>query len=157
MALAKKEMAEIYPLPSYSFNVEVEGATIGFKDVTGLTITYNTVTYKESPTGDGAAGPRVMHMPGQRSPSTVTLSKGVMRSGSVAVFFDWMRGIQNNLVEKKDITIRLIDEEGKPVISWLLRNAFPTTYTAPTFDADSDAVAMESMQLTCDVVFVEEA
>ncbi len=98
-----------------------------------------------------------MNMPTQGTPPTITLNKGLVRTTSVATFYSWINSIQINQVEKKDIYIRLCDEKGDAVISWKVTNAFPTTLTAPTFTADSNDVAIETMELMGDSIFIEEA
>jgi phage tail-like protein len=156
MALSKEEIKAAYPLPVYNYRVEIAGQAVAFSEVSGLNITYETTTYKESPVESGAPGPRVMHMPAQGTPPTITLNKGLVRGTSVATFYSWINAIQINQVEKKDIYIRLCDENGDPVISWKVTNAFPTTLNAPSFDANSNDVAIESMELMGDRVSIEE-
>jgi phage tail-like protein len=75
----------------------------------------------------------------------------------VAALYNWISATQLNQAEKKDIFVRLCDENGDPVISWKVNNAFPTKLEAPTFDANSNDVAVESMELTADDVTMEEA
>jgi len=156
MALSKEEIKTAYPLPVYNYKVEIGSDTVAFSEVSGLNISYETKTYKESPTGSGAPGPRVMHMPMQGTPASVTLKKGLVRGSSIATFYNWINSIQINQVNKKDIFIRLMDESGSPVISWKVTNAFPKKLDAPTFDANSNDVAIESMELMGDGVFIEE-
>lgn len=153
----REEIKNSYPIPVYNYRVEMNGETIGFSEVSGLNITYETFTYKESPIGGSAPGPRVMHMPAQGTPATVTLKKGVVRGSSVPTLFAWINSIQINQVEKRDIHIRLCDENGEAVISWKVINAFPTKLEAPTFDANSNDVAIESMELMADGLVIEEA
>ena len=163
MALSKDEIKTAYPLPVYNYRVEMIGSdgaavTVAFSEVSGLNISYETTTYKESPVESGSPGPRVMHMPAQGTPANVTLNKGLVRGTSVATFFDWINSIQINQVEKKDIYVRLLDENGDAVISWKVTNAFPTTLNAPSFDANSNDVAIESMELMGDgIAIVEES
>ena len=157
MALSKEEIKSAYPLPVYNYKVEIGSDTVAFSEVSGLNISYETSTYKESPVESGTPGPRVMHMPAQAPAATVTLKKGVVRGASVATLYNWISATQINQVEKKDIFIRLCDESGDPVISWKVTNAFPTKLEAPTFDANSNDAAVESMELTADSVAVEEA
>ncbi len=59
--------------------------------------------------------------------------------------------------DKKDIYVRLCDENGAAVVSWKVINAFPTKLDAPSFTADSNDVAVESMELMADSVVVEQA
>jgi len=157
MALSKDEIKAAYPLPVYNYRVELGGATVAFSEVSGLSISFDTTTYKESPVESGAPGPRKMHMPAQRKEVTVTLKKGIMRGISVPTFFKWINSIQINQVDKQDIFVRLCDEKGDAVISWKVVNAFPTKLDAPTFDANSNDAAIETMELMGDAIFIEEA
>ena len=141
MALSKEEIRTAYPLPVYNYKVEVGSDTIAFSEVSGLSIGYETTTYKESPVESGTAGPRIMYMPSQPTTTNVTLKKGVMRGVSVNTFFSWINATQLNQIDKRDIFVRLCDEKGDAVISWKVINAFPTKLDAPTFDANSNDVA----------------
>jgi len=98
-----------------------------------------------------------MYMPAQKSAVNVTLKKGVVRGVSVPALYDWMNLTQINQTDKRDVYIRLCDENGNAVISWKLLNAFPVKLDAPTFTASSNDVAVETMQLMGDVVLIEEA
>ena len=146
-----------YPLPVYNYRVEIGGDAVAFSEVSGLSIGYETSTYKESPTGGGAPGPRVMIVPGQRNAAKVTLKKGIVRGTSIKQLYGWIKTITINQVEKKDIFIRLCDEKGAAVISWKAVNAFPTKLDAPTFDAKSNDAAIESMELSADSISLEES
>lgn len=157
MAVTKDEIKTAYPLPVYNYKVEIGSDAVAFSEVSGLGISYETHTYKESPTESGTPGPRVMQMPAQRSAPTITLKKGIVLGASVPALYEWISGIATNQVEKKDIYIRLCDEEGAVVLSWTVTNAFPTKLDAPSFDANSNDVAIESMELTADHVSIEEA
>jgi phage tail-like protein len=157
MALTKEQIKSAYPLPVYNYRVEIGSDTVAFSEVSGLSISYETTTYKESPTESGAPGPRIMHMPAQGTPAKITLKKGLVRSTSISSLYRWINSIQINQVEKKDIYVRLCDETGAAVISWRVTNAFPTKLDAPTFDANSNDAAIETMELTGDSIFMEEA
>jgi phage tail-like protein len=98
-----------------------------------------------------------MIVPGQRNPAKITLKKGIVRGVSIKTLFGWISTITINQVEKKDLFIRLCDENGAAVISWKVVNAFPTKLDAPTFDAKSNDAAIESMELSADFVSLEEA
>jgi phage tail-like protein len=157
MAVSKAEIKSSYPLPSYNYKVEIDGQTLAFSEVSGMSIEYETTTYKESPKAGGPPGPRVMRMPAQGTAATATLKKGVVRVDSLAALYDWINSTQMNQVTKKDIFVRLCDEEGNAVISWKMINAFPTKLSAPTFDANSNEAAIETMELMGDGVYLEEA
>ena len=87
----------------------------------------------------------------------IVLKKGVVPGVSIQTLYDWIHSIQTNRVDKKDIYVRLCDEEGKAVISWKALNAFPTKLNAPTFTGSSKDVAIESMELMADGILIEKA
>ena|SRR5258705_8861948 len=155
MALTKEQIKNTYPLPVYNYKVEIDGQTVGFSEVSGLSIGYETATYVESPVS--GVGPRRMYMPSQRKSATITLKKGVVNGVSVPVLFAWINSIQLNRVDKKDIYVRLCDETGAAVVSWKVINAFPTKLDAPGFTASSNDAAVESMELMADGILIEQA
>jgi phage tail-like protein len=157
MALTKDEIKAAYPLPVYNYKVEIAGTSVAFSEVSGLGISYDVSTYKESQVGSGIPGPKVMRMPAQQTDVKITLKKGVVRGSSVGSLFKWINNTQINQTEKKDIYVRLCDEKGDAVISWKVINAFPTKLTAPTFDAKSNDAAIETMELVGDGVSIEES
>lgn len=155
MALSKDQIRTTYPLPVYNYKIEIDGKTVAFSEVSGLSVGYETSTYVESPTS--GVGPHRMYMPGQRKPVTITMKKGVAVGVSVPTLFAWINSIELNRVDKKDIYVRLCDENGAAVISWKVINAFPTKLDAPSFTASSNDIAVESMELMADGVVVEQA
>lgn len=155
MAMTKDQIKAAYPLPVYNFRVEIDSVAIGFTEVSGLNIAYDTITHIESSTR--GAGPRILYMPGKPKITTLTLKKGVVAGVSIKVLYDWINTIALNQVVKKDIMVRLCDENGVAVITWKVLNAFPTQLDAPSFSASANDVAIESMQLTADAVLIEES
>lgn len=154
---SKADIKERYPLPVYNYRVEIGDKSVGFSEVSGLSISYETYTYKESRTEGSAPGPRVVHMPAQGTPATITLKKGIMTGEMATYFFAWINSIAINQVEKRDITVHLCNEAGEPVVSWRVTNAFPTKLEAPSFEAESQDVAIESMELMADNIMIESA
>jgi phage tail-like protein len=150
MATSKATIKASYPLPVYNYRVNIGKDTVAFSEVSGLNISYETTVYKESGTESGKVGPNVFRMPAQRADTKLTLKKGLVPDKSQSALYDWLNSIATNQVEKKDIVISLCDETGKAVVSWTVQNAFPTKLDAPTFDAKSNDVAIESMELMAD-------
>ena len=156
MAVSAAEIKASYPLPIYNFRVEIGPDAVAFSEVSGLSLQYEVAVFKESPTSGGAAGPRTVYMPSQLQPVNITLKKGLTRAASVPALYGWISSTVLNQVEKKDIIVRLCDEQGKPVVSWKVLNAFPTKLDAPSFDAKSNDVAIESMELRADKIVISE-
>ena len=156
MALSPADIKANYPLPVYNYKVEIDGETIAFAEVSGLEFSFETITYKESKTDQPGTGPNIMYMPGQIAPVNISMRKGYVKTKNMPVFYDWISSIKLNLVQKKDIVVRLCDEDGNAVVSWTVIDAFPTKLTAPSFNADSNEVAIEALDVMASALTMEE-
>jgi phage tail-like protein len=154
MALSKSEIKTAYPLSVYNYRVDIGKDSVAFSEVSGLSISYEKTTYKESSTEPGKVSPRVFIMPGQAINPTLTLKKGLVPPRSQTALYDWINSISLNQVEKKDIMISLCDESGKALVTWTVNNAFPTKLSVPTFDSNSNDVAIETLELQADSIFI---
>ncbi len=150
MATTQADIKATYPLPVYNYKVNIDSTTVAFSEVSGLNIAYETKVYIESTTKSNQHGPEYFIMPAQPTTTTLSLKKGLVPAKSQAALYDWINSISINQVIKKDIVISLCDETGKAVVTWKVLNAFPTKLEAPTFDASSNEVAIESMDLMAD-------
>lgn len=151
MPTTKDEIKTSYPTPVFHYNVQIDGIeAIAFSEVSGLSIEHETITYK-----DGLSckeGPK--HMPGIGTPVKMSMKKGVIKRDSK--LYDWISDINITTVNKKDITVSLMDETGdNPVVSWKVSNAFPTKLDAPGFNATSNEVAIESLDVMADSLKLE--
>ncbi len=149
MPTTSEQIAVEYPIPTYRFVVSIGDEKVAFNNVSGLDISHDVIEYK-----DGAGN--YYKMPGQRQAINIILRKGVF-SGDTKLF-DWINSIQLNQVEKKDISISLTNETGTEILmTWSVVNAFPTSLTAPSFDAASNEVAVQEITLTADRVAIQAA
>jgi phage tail-like protein len=130
------EMQTEYPVPIYRFNVNFDGQDYPFSEVSGLEIQHKEITYRD---GLGAK-----YMPGMEEPIKLTMKRGVVKKGNH--LYAWINSISLNTVDKKNITVSLVDNKNAPVVSWAVQGAFPVKLTAPTFDAKSNEVAIESLE-----------
>jgi phage tail-like protein len=156
MALSQDQIKIDYPLPVYNYKVDIGSETIAFSEVSGLELSFETITYKESPVGSGIAGPNVMQMPGSRKPLNITLKKGYVKGKSMPSLYNWLNATQLNRTEKKDITVHLCDEKGDSVVRWKVIDAFPVKLSAPSFNASSNEIAIESMELAASSLEMSE-
>ena len=60
-------------------------------------------------------------MPGLKNHSAVTLKKGVFKNDDQ--FWAWFNEIKTNTIQRRPVTISLLDEGGAPVMVWTLANA----------------------------------
>lgn len=146
-----------YPIPVYNYRVQIGETLVSFSEVSGLSISYESTTFKESRVEAGVPGPRVVHMPSQAELTTLTMKKGLVRKHSVAELYAWISTVRVNHVTKKDITVMLDDEEGQPLFSWQVLNAFPTALEIPDLDANATDAAIETLQLIADDIKMAEA
>jgi phage tail-like protein len=145
------EIKSAYPIPVYNYQVKIGTEAYSFRKVSGLEISFETSTYKES--AKSGPGPVWYQMPAQPTALKISLERGMVESNARQLY-DWINGTALNAVEKKDITVSLLDEAGNPRVTWLVRNAFPVKLKAPDFDANSNDVAIESMELVADSVSI---
>lgn len=150
MAVTSQQIAMSYPIPTYRFIVSVgegEGAMMAFSAVSGLKMSFQTIEYK-----DGLGN--LFQMPGQREALNISLKRGIFMEHPE--LYDWINSISLNRVEKKDISISLTNESGiTPLVTWNIVNAFPTSLSAPNFDASSNEVAVEELSLLAERMTVE--
>lgn len=142
MADSIDDIKNKYPIPAFHYQVTIGGeSAIAFSEVSGLTIEYQTITYKDGMSyRDGAK-----HMPGLGTPVNLTLKKAIVKSDDY--LFQWIKTVRLNTVEKRDVRIDLLNENSEPTASWLVLNAFPMKMEAPSFNATSNEVAIESLEL----------
>jgi phage tail-like protein len=133
-------MAE-YPIPKFHFQVEWGGSKIGFTEVTGLDITTEVIEYRDGSSPEYSK----VKMPGQRKFSNITLKRGTFKADNQ--FYAWFNTVSLNTIERRNLTISLLNENHEPVIVWKVKNAWPTKITPTDLKADGNEVAIESLEL----------
>lgn len=129
-----------YPYGRFRYKVEIDGLeAAGFSEVTGFDASIDVMEYRE---GDMVQTP--MKIPGLKKYGNITLRKGLADSRTL---YDWMIAGVDGEVERKTITITLLDATEQSVASWQVINAWPVKYTAPDFNATSSEVAVESLEI----------
>lgn len=126
-------------LPKFYFKVKWDSAVMHFQEVTGLDAEAEPIEYRH---GDSPQF-SVIKMPGLKKFSDVTLKKGVFKSDSK--FWDWFNEIKINTIERKTVTISLLDEAGAPTMVWTLANAWPRKVTGTDLKAEGNEVAVETI------------
>lgn len=142
MATTVAEIKEQYPIPVWKYQVTVDGEDYFFSEISGITQTNETIIYRD--------GKNEMFMPGMGTPVELTLQKGIIKGDSKLT--DWIFETKMNTINKRDITISLLDQEdlSTQLVTWTVTNAFPKQLDAPSFNAMSNEIAIESLQLMAD-------
>ncbi|WP_194775016.1 phage tail protein [Pararhodonellum marinum] len=139
-----------YPLPKFHFQVEWgEGFRIGFTEVSGLDFETEVIEYR--------AGNSKMYnkskQPGLTKFSDVTLKRGTFE-GDFDFFKEWRKtyyfqeGNKTGSMYRRDVMIKLLNENHEPVIVWRLENAWPRKIQSSDLNAEANEVCIETMVLT---------
>ena len=132
-----------YPLPKFHFLVKWDpGVRAGFTEVTGLDMQIEAIEYREGSSPEYSK----IKMPGMRKFSNITLKRGTVAGDSD--FYKWVQNINlDAAVERRDLTISLLDETHAPVLSWKAKQAFPVKLAASDLKSDGNEVAIESIEI----------
>jgi len=140
--MAGEAQDNIWPLPKFYFKVEVDGGiTASFQEVSGLDTETDVTEYRHGDSPDFTS----IKMPGLKKSSDVTLKKGIF-TGDLK-FFSWFNEIKGNTIERKTVTIMLLNESGDSEIVWTLTNAFPKQVQGTDFSSTSSDAAVETLVL----------
>ena len=128
------------PYGKFRYKVEIDGLEAGgFSEASGFDASIDVIEYRE---GDMVQTP--LKLPGLKKYGNITLKQGVADS---MVMYEWMIAGVEGEVERKTITITILDETETATASWQVINAWPAKYTAPDFNATSSKVAIETLEI----------
>lgn len=139
------------PIPAFHFDVDWGGTRTGFAAVSGLDIELQAIEYREG--NEREYGAR--KMPGLRKYGNITLKRGIVPGDNE--FYDWLNTARLHQVQRRDITIRLLNEEHEPVVIWKVRRAWITRLEGPTLHATTNEVAIETIELAHDGLSIEHS
>ncbi len=134
-------MAETYPLVKFHFSVDWAGTNIGFTEVSGLDVETELIEYRQGASPEYSK----IKMPGMQKFSNITLKRGTFKDDNE--FYQWWNTVKLNKIERRDITIKMLNEEHEPVIVWKVKNAFPLKVQSTDLKGDANETAIESMEL----------
>lgn len=137
MAHGKQEQRASYPLAAYNFRVTVDTQALSFARVSGLQRQHQTATYVHG----------LSFLEGEQIAKyylekyvPVTLERGTTAHARALV--EWLEERRPRSME-----ISLCDEAGVPVVSWRIARAIAVKLSAPTFDARTNEVAIETLEV----------
>jgi phage tail-like protein len=128
------------PYRSYNFLIEIDGITrAGFRECSGLDSAQDPIEYRE-----GTDALSMRKMPGLVKYSNLVLKWGV--SDDVDLWTWFQKAIKGG-VERKNGSIVLLDDTGAEKVRWNFREAWPSKWTGPTFNATAHEVAIETLEI----------
>jgi phage tail-like protein len=129
------------PFRGYNFAVEIEGLVAGgFSDVTGLQVELEVQDYREG----GVNG--FIHK--RAGPAKYTANLVLKRGMTDAkALWNWYWDVVQGKVERKNVSVLLLDEAGEEKMRWNFAQAYPVKWTGPDLRATGNEVAVESIEL----------
>ena len=126
---------------SSSFYVVIDGvAHAVFSEVSGLSIETEVEEYAE-----GGNNSFVHRLPGRTRVGNITLKRGLIGGNE---FYKWYVDVAaGRNIQRKNISLVMFATDGTEVLRWNFLAAYPVRWTGPQFDAASNAVAFETIEL----------
>ena len=138
-----------YPVSVFRFQVEWDGTRIGFTEVSGLSIETEVIEFRE-----GSDPLTVRKIPGTTTYANIVLKRGVQAGDTE--FWDWMQNTVDGSVERRDLTITLLDNKKEPIMVWKVNDAWPTKVTGPSLNSMGNDIAIESIELAHEGLTIEQ-
>lgn len=145
----------LQPLTAYRFLVTLDAADAylpaeqarlvslfasgGFQEVTGLGGELEVMPYPE-----GGVNDFVHQLPVRHSWGRIVLKRGLVRD--TALWSWYVAGLTQALGARRDGTVILLTPQG-PAVAWNFRGGLAAKWTGPEFNAQRDAVAIESLEI----------
>lgn len=127
------------PYRSFRFRIEAQGLDRGgVQSVSGLERTTEVEPYRE-----GGVNDHERQLAVKTTQATLVLKRGLLDTW----FWDWHEDVVRGDIERRTISIILLDERGEEAWRWVCADAFPTKWGGADLDASSSAVAMETVEL----------
>ena len=128
------------PFIAFNFMLEISGIiTAGFHDCSGVDSTIEIIEYRE-----GGQNTTVKKLPGQTKYSNIVLKRGMYADSTL---YNWHKASIEGPPQRQDGSVVQYDRQGNEVARYNFYRAWPTKYTAPTYNSQGNDVAIETLEL----------
>lgn len=129
------------PFRAFNFKLEMDGVTkAGFRECSGLDASTDPVDYREGQDKGNIA----RKLTGLNKHANIVLKRGVTDDHSL---WDWRKKVIDGKTDRQHGSIVLCDETGEEKVRWNFVEGWPTKWTGPTFNATSNEVAIETLEI----------
>jgi phage tail-like protein len=129
------------PYRAHNFRVEIDGIQrAGFREASGLDAANDSIDYREGNYEDLG----IKKLPGLVKYSNITLKWGMTTDPDI---WAWRKSAMDGDVQRKNLSIVMVRPDGSEARRWNLRDAWCTKLTMPSFNATSNDVAIETMEI----------
>ena len=129
------------PYRSYNFKLEIDNVALAkFTECSGLTFDIDPVEYREG--ADEFL--HVRKLTGLRKFANIALKRGFTDNIEL---YNWYKEVLNGTPERRGGAIVLENEEHELVLRWEFAEGWICKWEGPTFNATSNDVAIESIEI----------
>ncbi len=131
------------PFRAFNFLVEINGVTtaMGFSEVSGLSMETDDVEYRN---GDEKKN-HARKLTGLNKYGNITFKRGFTKDAKS--LWDWRKRVIDGNTERASGTITLLNEARETALKWEFSEAWPRKLDGPSFDANNNEVAIESLEI----------
>jgi len=142
-----------YPLPVFHFSVSLGGGSpIGFSEVSGLSQEVQAIEYRD---GLMSSTTLPLKSPGLRKAGNITLKRGMLTGNND--LYNWLNNNGSPGVDRRDLTITLLNDENNPVFVWSVAQAWPVKIDGPGLKATGNETAIEGVELVHEGITLKSA
>lgn len=136
-----------FPPAGFRFKVQIAGSPLeddaAFTEVSGLDTEIEVEEIKE-----GGENAFIHRLPGRVKYGNLVLKRGILVKHSV--FAKWCESVLQpawaGSILCFDLNVFLLDETGKPLLTWHCSNAWPVKWGVGTFNSTQNDVAVETLE-----------
>ncbi|MEJ7679302.1 MAG: phage tail protein [Segetibacter sp.] len=134
----------IYPQVGFHFNVQFQledgPVNIGFQDVAGIGVDLETESVTE-----GGENRFTYKLPIRAAYTNLALKRALITSLEL---LNWCNNAINNLdIEPATVVVSLLNDQHEPLRSYAFVNAYPLKWSVSNFNAESNNLVIESIEL----------
>ncbi|MBC7861773.1 MAG: phage tail protein [Bacteroidia bacterium] len=141
-----------WPMPKFRFEVDfgTELHAVSFQEVSGMETETQIIEYHKNTTS-----PSEIKSTGITKYGNVTMKRGVFVNNNT--FWNWHNQISMNIIQRKTIFIKLLDESGAVTMQWTLNNAWPTKITSTDLKSDGNEVAVDTLEIAYEQLVISKS
>jgi phage tail-like protein len=94
----------------------------------------------------------VRKLPGLKKFGNITFKRGFTKDKGL---WDWRKKVLDGKTERHSGSITLLNEARKASVRWNFREGWPRKLDGPAFNAKTNEVAIETLEIVCEYVEVE--
>jgi phage tail-like protein len=133
-------MRDADPYGGFRFRVEILGLQVGgFTEIAGIEREVQTEDFRE-----GGRNDYTHKLATVTKYQNLSLKRGLADATDL---WQWHQDVVNGKIERRQVTIVLLDIAGRDTWRWVIEQAYPVKWSGAAFNATTNAVLVESVEL----------